>query len=371
MAINMYKLRPEILKFLENNKITNFTEVQNKVIPSILKNKSVMVESPTGTGKTFAFLLPNLTKIDTNLNKVQYIIFVPTRELGKQIYNVLQDIKEFMDFSVLSAVGGEDIKRQFNKANNGSQVIVATPDRFQRLINETKVDLKDVKFISIDEVDMILQFGFMPSITEALENRIPPNQVFSMFSATFSIELQNWVAKVVKGGASRVRITASEEEKVNYTVKYDDGRIDEKLVNLIKSDKFNPFFSLIFCKKNEETIKVWQILKDEGIKNIAYLNKDMPQREINQIIKKINNMELEYLVATDKLARGMDFPGVSHIVNYTLPTDLSYYKHRIGRTDREGGTQGTVFTLFTDNDQDRMSVISKKFNIKWEKLKLK
>lgn len=367
MAINMYNLKPEVIKFLNKKNINEFTEVQHKVIPSLMKNKSVMVESPTGTGKTFAFLLPNVTNIDIDIKKIQYVIFVPTRELGKQIYNVLQEMRKYVDFTVLSAVGGEDIKRQFNKANNGAQIIVATPDRFQRLINETKVDLKSVKYISVDEIDMILQFGFMPTISEILQNRMPNNIVFSMFSATFNIELQNWVSKVVKGKFAKIKIKAREKQKINYTVKYDDGRIEEKLISLIKSDKFNPFFSLIFCKKNEETIKVYQNLKRESIKNVAFLNKDMSQREINQIIKKINNMDLEYLVATDKLARGMDFPGVSHIINYTLPTDLSYYKHRIGRTNRESGTQGKVFTLFSDNDQEKMSAISRKFNIIWKK----
>ena len=371
MAINTFNLKPELIEYLENKGFSNFTEVQNKVIPSLLKRKQVFVESPTGTGKTLSFLLPNISNIDLEVKEIQYIVFVPTRELGKQISNVIKEIRSFMpELKHVDILGGEDSKRQAESLAKGQHIVVATPNRFERVINENKVNLQNVRYITIDEVDMVLGFDLMQPITTMVEERFPTSLTWSMFSATFSLPLQNWVKKYVRGSVSNIVIKGKEEDKVIYTLKFDDGHRDEKLLELVDSDYFNPFLSIIFCKTNEEVKHVYAMLKEHGIKQIAMLHRDMNQREINKVVKQIDNMDLVYLIATDKVARGMDFPGVSHVVNYTLPADLAYFKHRIGRTDRVGGAQGDVYVIFGDEDKQKLEILQKKNNISYEKKRL-
>jgi superfamily II DNA/RNA helicase len=132
------------------------------------------VESPTGTGKTLAFLLPNISNIDIDNQALQYIVFVPTRELGKQIHNVMKELKEYLPFTSMQALGGDDHKRQADKLSR-AQVIVATPNRFERLINENKINLQSVKYITVDEIDMILGFDMMYVIEELAEKRFQNN----------------------------------------------------------------------------------------------------------------------------------------------------------------------------------------------------
>ena len=371
MAINTFNLKPELVEYLESKGFSDFTEVQNKVIPALLKDKQVFVESPTGTGKTLSFLLPNISNIDIDNMEVQYIVFVPTRELGKQISNVIKEIRAFVPgLKHVDILGGEDSKRQAESLSKGQHIVVATPNRLERVINENKVNLQNVKYITIDEVDMILGFDLMQPITTMVEERFPINIHWSMFSATFSLPLQNWVKKYVKGNVSNIVIKGKEEDKTILTLKFDDGHRDDKLLQLVDSDFFNPFLSIIFCKTNDEVKHVHNMLKDHGLKKIGMLHRDMNQREINKVVKQIDSMDLVYLIATDKVARGMDFPGVSHVVNYSLPADLNYFKHRIGRTDRVGGAQGDVYIIFGDEDKQKLDLLQKKNNIRYEKKRL-
>ena len=191
-----------------------------------------------------------------------------------------------------------------------------------------------------------------------------------MFSATFSLPLQNSIKRFVKGQVYNVIVKGKGELKEIFTIKFDDNQREDKLLDLLNSDIFNPFLSIIFCKTNDEAKKVHNLIKDNGYKKVGILNKDMNRREINKVVKRIENMDLVYLIATDKIARGMDFPGVSHIVNYSLPADLNYFKHRIGRTDREGGASGDVYLIFGDEDKQKLDLLQKKNNIKYKKVKV-
>jgi ATP-dependent RNA helicase CshB len=191
-----------------------------------------------------------------------------------------------------------------------------------------------------------------------------------MFSATFSLPLQNSIKKFVKGQVFNIIVKSTRKSKDILTLKFDDGRREDKLLDLLASDIFNPFLSIIFCKTNDEVKKLFATLKDKGYKQVGMLNKDMNQREINKVVKQIETMDLVYLIATDKVARGMDFPGVSHIVNYSLPADLNYFKHRIGRTDREGGASGDVYLIFGDSDKQKLDLLAKKNKITYIKTKV-
>ena len=170
MKIKELILKPELYDYLNSKKITTYFEVQEKVIPLLNKKKTVFVEAPTGTGKTLSFLLPLINNLDFEMEKLQVIIFSPTRELAKQIFNVLMEIKKFINFSALLASGGEEKEDQLNKMIRGTQVIVATPPRLEKLFSINSVSLTEIKYLIIDEADMCLEFGFFEYINQFAKN---------------------------------------------------------------------------------------------------------------------------------------------------------------------------------------------------------
>jgi len=270
------------------------------------------------------------------------------------------------------AIGGEDIKRQAEKFVKRPQIVIATPDRLAKLMNDTPIPTEHINTITIDEADMILDFGFMNDIDDFVARRIRGEVNFSLFSATLPIPLQNFIKRNIKGEVENILIKKEDEEQIIEMVKAHDGDRDQTLIEIINSDKFNPFLCLIFAKTNDEVRYVYQNLRNSGVKQIAAFHSDLSPREKNRIIKGIQSMDIIYLVTTDLIARGMDFPGVSHVLNYTLPADLSYYRHRIGRTNRgKGLNNGRVIDIYTDQDTHRYKEIESKNDfIKLEKTRM-
>lgn len=373
MDIKLFNLKIEIEKYLESKKFSNFLPVQEKSIPQLIKRKSLFIEAPTGTGKTLSFLIPILSNLDFENKSIQAMIIAPTRELATQIHNVLKEIKAFYNkeiFSVL-AIGGEDFNDQVRKINNGTQIIVGTADRISNLKAESKMILTDLKYLIIDEVDMILNFGSFEEVQNIVEN-ISEKTTLGFFSASFPIEIQNYIKKLFNKEIDNIIIkNKDDDELISFYIKAFDGNKLYTLKKLINSDTFNAYFCLIFAKSNEEVEKLYKALKDMKLKDIGYFTSNLSQRERNRLLKQVNNGELVYLVTTDLMSRGMDFPGVTHIVNYSLPIDLTYYKHRVGRTNRNS-VKGNIYDIYVDSDVSRYNEISKKNpNIKFKKETIK
>ncbi len=372
MDIKLFNLSNEIKNYLENKKFSIFLPVQSKVIPQLIAGKDSFVEAPTGTGKTLAFLIPILEKLDKNINETQAIILTPTRELATQINNVLKEIKEFYDNEIKStlAIGGQDFNDQLRKLKNGSQIIIGTPDRVMSLRKEYKNPLNNLQYLIVDEVDMVLNFGSFSEI-EILSEDIGNETTLGFFSASFPIEIQNYVKKFFSKSINNIVIKdKSDSELISHFIKAHDNNKIKTLIKLVKLDTFNPYFCLIFAKTNEEVGLIYKELKLNGIKKISSFHSSLSQRERNRLLKNINNSELIYLVTTDLMSRGMDFPGVTHIINYSLPVDLTYFKHRVGRTNRNS-VKGNIYDIYVDSDLIRYNEISKKnLNITFEKVKL-
>lgn len=373
MDTKSFNLKREIVEYLESKNFSKFLPVQEQTIPQLIKGKDSFVEAPTGTGKTLAFLIPILNNLNTVSLKTQAIILAPTRELATQIHNVLKEIKPFFKEEIKSvlAIGGMDFNDQLRKIVNGTHIIIGTPDRVNSLRNETSHELKYLQYLVIDEVDMILNFGSFEDVGILADN-IPSSSTLSFFSASFPIETQNFIKKLFNKEVQNVIIKNKEDDELfSHFIKAFDGNKLQTLKELLNSDKFNPYFSLIFAKTNEEVEQIYKELKNSGIKEIGIFHSQLGQRERNRLLKSINNSELVYLVTTDLMSRGMDFPGVTHIVNYSLPVDLTYYKHRVGRTNRNT-VKGNVYDIYVDSDIARYNEISKKNpNIKFVKTKLK
>ncbi len=360
MDIKQFKIDPQLILYLENKGISNYMPIQDKVIPLLLKDKQVIVEAPTGTGKTLAFLLPIISKLNLENKNVQAIIAVPTRELAKQIWNVIQEIKKYQNnFTTLLAIGGEDINRQLLKWSRMPQLIITTPERLTKLMVLNSIKLTNLKYLIIDEADMMLDFGFMEELEQFVEKNVSKNKlIYGLFSATLPLEVQNFIKKRIHGEVKNIQIIQEEQLKINL-IKAHNNEKEKVLINLLEADIFNPFFALIFAKSNEEVKNVYAFLKNKGLKNLDYFTSDLSQRERNRVLKSINNLETIYLVTTDLIARGMDFPGVSHVINFSYPNDLSYYRHRIGRTNRNN-INGSIYDIYEDKDKDKIEIIKNK-----------
>ncbi len=363
----------EIINYIESKGFKKLLPVQEQSIPQLNKRRSSFVEAPTGTGKTLSFLIPILNNLDIDLAKTQAVIITPTRELAVQINNVLKEIKPFFDKEINStlAIGGEEFEDQQRKLRNGSHIVIGTADRIISLRSKTQHEINELKYLVIDEVDMILNFGGFVEI-ESFAKEIPSSTTLSFFSASFPLETQNMIKKMFGKEVQNIIIKDKEDDELeSQFIKAFDNDKMKTLQDLLKSNTFNPYFALIFAKTNEEVELVYKQLKNAGIKEIGAFHSGLAQRERNRLLKQINNSELVYLVTTDLMSRGMDFPGVTHIVNYSLPVDLTYYKHRIGRTNRNN-VKGNIYDIYVDGEMARYREVAKKNpNINFIKTKVK
>lgn len=360
MDTKSYKLSEEILKYLESKNIKSFLPVQESGIPHLLNYKDSFIEAPTGTGKTLTFLIPIIENINVNSSNTQALILTPTKELAIQINNVLNEIKEFLKTEIKStlAIGGNDFNDQLRKINNGTQIIIGTAERVSSLYKKTQINLSELKYFVIDEIDMFMNFGSLDN--NLIIKEIPYKSTLAFFSASFPIEMQNYVKKIFNKEIKNIIIKNKEDDilESKFIKAYDENKI-ETLYNLINSPKFNPYFALIFAKTNDEVKDIYSYLKNKGTQNISMFQSELGNRDRKRLLKSINNSEIVYLITTDLMSRGMDFPGVTHIVNYSLPVDLTYYKHRIGRTNRNS-VKGNIYDIYIDSDVRRYKEIAKK-----------
>ncbi len=365
MDIKQFNLTPEIKNYLDSKKISNFFDVQVKIIPKLRRNKNVIVESPTGSGKTLSFLIPIIEKLDLNDDGLEAIIFTPTRELATQIFNVIKEINEFIKFKSSLIIGGKEIEKQKEDLNKKKpKIIVATPERFDKLMKETKINLDNIRTIVVDEADMMVDFGFL-EIIDSFKNKLTKNKInFAIFSASIPEHIQNWIRKsLIKNETEILKIKNEKKIDVNVIKTY-SGEKYKKLKQLIQSDSFNPYFAIIFVKTNNEVESLYKKLKEEvNLKNLQYFSSNLTQRQRNKLLKSIHNNEVVYLITTDLISRGMDFEFVSHIVNYELPVDLEYYRHRIGRTNRGNfDSIGLIYDLQTPEEKDKYLKLQKRNN---------
>ncbi len=362
MDIKQFNLNPKIEEYLEFKKINEFFDVQTKIIPKLRKNKNVIVESPTGSGKTLSFLIPIIENLELDNSNLEAIIFAPTRELATQIHKVIKEINNFVSFKSALIIGGEEFDKQKDKLNKNPKIIVATPERFNKLIGEMKINFDFLKTIVIDEADMMVDFGFL-EIVDSFKNKLNKNKItFAIFSASIPDHIQNWIRKsLIKEETEIFRIKNDKKIDVNVIKTY-SGEKYRKLTELIQSDWFNPYFSIIFVKTNNEVESLYRKLKEElNLKNLQYFSSNLTQRQRNKLLKSIHNNEVVYLITTDLISRGMDFEFVSHIVNYELPVDLEYYRHRIGRTNRGNfDTVGLIYDLQTPEEVEKYTKLQKK-----------
>lgn len=365
-------ISPKIIRALEDNHIASPTEIQEKSIPHGLsiRKSHVIGQAKTGSGKTLAFAIPIIEKIDLKNRHIQAVILVPTRELCKQNASVFRSITTYKKVKIVEVYGGASIRLQIEQIKNGGQVLVATPGRLIDLVRQGEVNFKCVNFVALDEADRMLDMGFFPDIRflllDAMRNVSP--RLF-LFSATLLEEIKKLIYKFTKNDTvheidvSKDSLTVENCDQYAY---YVDKNKFWNFVKILNNEL--PEFSIIFTKTKRKTQELCRRLNAELGLNFnlkaGFIHGDLTQAKREETVAKFREHKLNCLVATNVLARGLDFPKVSHVFNYDLPRDPEDYVHRIGRTARTAGIEknvdnGKAVSIVAMNQRELMFKIEK------------
>lgn len=340
--------------------------VQEKVIPHLLSEEGdVVALAQTGTGKTAAFGLPVLQRVDASSRDTQALILSPTRELCLQIASDLADFSKYLpDVRVLPVYGGSSIESQIRSLREGVQIIVATPGRLIDLIKRKVVKLEHVHTVILDEADEMLNMGFLDSINEILEH-VPDDRKMLMFSATMPNEIARIAKKYMKDPQEFVVGTRNEgAENVKHVYYMVNAR--DKYLALKRIADNNPnIYAIIFCRTRRDTQEIADHLIQDGY-NADALHGDLSQQQRDIVMKKFRDRVLSLLVATDVAARGLDVDDLTHVINYGLPDDTAVYTHRSGRTGRAGKT-GVSIAIIHSREKGKLKEIERIIGKKFER----
>lgn len=332
--------------------------VQEKVIPHLLGQEGdVVALAQTGTGKTAAFGLPVLQRIDVERHVPQALILSPTRELCLQIASDLVDFSKYIPgLSVLPVYGGSSIQSQIHALRQGVQIIVATPGRLIDLINRGVVKLDDVHTVILDEADEMLNMGFVDSINEILEH-VPSDRKMLMFSATMPAEIAKIAKRFMHDPVEFVVGTRNEGATNVRHIYYMVHARDKYLALKRIADNSPNIYAIIFCRTRRDTQEVAENLIRDGY-NADALHGDLSQQQRDMVMKKFRDRVVTLLVATDVAARGLDVDDLTHVINYGLPEDTAVYTHRSGRTGRAGKT-GVSIAIIHSRERGKLREIER------------
>ena len=327
------------------------TPIQELIIPKAISGESLIGKSATGTGKTHAFLLPILQKLDVNDKNVQALIISPTRELATQLYDEVLKITKFNeDIEVKLYVGGTNRENEIEwLSKKQPQIVVSTIGKLKDLaVKENILKIYTTKMVVIDEADMVFESSEMEEI-DSIFALFEDSVQTLVFSATISKQLSAFLNKYLQKSAmydlSEKKISKETIEHIFIPAK--NKNKFELLYSLLQT--FTPYLVLIFANTKEKVLEIAKFLASRGL-NVTTLSGDLEARERKQVLKRIKDGKVQYVVASDLAARGMDIVGVSHVINFELPKDIDFYTHRTGRTARYDGTgQSISFYEFSDD----------------------
>ncbi len=345
-----------ILRGVREMGFDGFTPIQEQTIPSLLLGEDIIGQAQTGTGKTAAFGIPLLQKVDPELRKLQCVILCPTRELAIQAAEELRRIAKYLQgVKILPVYGGQEIGKQINGLR-GVQVIVGTPGRVMDHMRRHTLKLKDVKMVVLDEADEMLNMGFREDM-ELILGQIPGEHQTALFSATMPKPILEITGQFQKD-ARLIRVAAKEltiplVSQRYYRVKRQDK--DAACIRLL--EYYQPSLCLIFCNTKVKVDELTEIVNAAGF-NAEGLHGDMSQHQRDTVMRRFRSGSTKVLIATDVAARGIDVDNVEAVINYDIPQDIEYYVHRIGRTGRAGKT-GRSFTFASASELYRIREIER------------
>jgi ATP-dependent RNA helicase DeaD len=341
-------LRAELVQLLSTNRITEPTPIQYQTIPVLLSGKDVIAQAQTGTGKTLAFLLPIMQKLNTSEKYVQALIITPTRELALQITQVAKMLAHESGANILAAYGGQDVELQKRRLKDSIHIVIGTPGRLLDHIKRKSVNFTRIKTLVLDEADQMLDMGFLRDVEQIIHHTARQRQTL-LCSATMPKAIAALSDRYltspshIQAASKSVTLEKIRQLAVETT---DEAKFDT-LCSLI--DEHKPFMAIIFCRTKRRAHKLNKDLKERGYASDE-LHGDLTQGKREQAMRSFRETKTQFLVATDVAARGLDVDGITHIFNFDMPRDAEGYIHRIGRTGR-AGKDGFAITFITRGDR--------------------
>lgn len=328
---------PEMIRGLEELGIITPTEVQSKVIPFLLTDGSDLIaQAQTGTGKTAAFGLPLLTKMNPKHRDIQGLVLAPTRELAKQIGKQLFRFTKYTEKIFIEVLtGGDNIDRQTDALKRPTHIIVATPGRLLDLIERDALTLEFVRYVVLDEADEMLSMGFKKQLTEILKLAAMRRSTW-LFSATFPGAMQDLIKGCMSATAQRIQIDQANVVNRDIDHRYVICNRDKKTAFIFDFlQRQNDRRGIIFCRTKAGAMELCDELAGLGLP-VAVLQGDLMQKERDKVMRAFKKQRVQFVVATDVAARGIDVAELSFVIHHQLPEQLEYYTHRSGRTARAG-----------------------------------
>lgn len=360
------RLKPAFKDLWKKSGFNELTAVQEKAIPLIIEGRDMIVQSPTGTGKTLAYLLPALDRIDETKQMTQAIILAPSRELVMQIHQEVQNWSLGSQITSAALVGGANIKRQIDRLKKKPHILTGTPGRILELIRMKKLKMHEVKMVVLDEGDQLLKKENLDTVRTIVKSTLNDRQLL-LFSAT-RLEDPDQVKAMI--GRDPEMLTAEKSVSVPTSIEhyYMLCELREKTKLLGKLAKMDGMKGLVFIRSVGNMNVIADKLQFEGVK-VELLHSDLGKQERESALKRLQSGEINILLATDIAARGIDVIGLNHVIQYDLAEDAAQYVHRAGRTGRMGAA-GTVVSLVNPRDERELKKYAKELGVSIERKRL-
>ncbi len=361
-------LTPEVMKGIEELGFTELFPIQAQAMIPLLEGKDVIGQAQTGTGKTAAFGIPMVERVDPKNKRVQGLVLAPTRELAIQVAQRISKFSKYTNVKVLPVYGGESINRQIRALQRGVHIVVGTPGRTIDHIRRGTLNLSSTKVIVLDEADRMLDMGFIDDINYIL-SKVPKDRQLSLFSATIDKSVMNVCHRYMKN-PEKILVSKDEialEQLNQYYMVVNPRNKLGYLLTMLKTN--NVAKSIIFCNTRRGTDWLARKLRSHRY-SAEPMHAGFTQAQRDRVSNAFRNGRFDFLVATDVAARGLDIQGITHIINYDVPVEATVYFHRIGRTARNGG-EGTAITLVGYGEMSELSKIKNLTNTHIEELEAK
>lgn len=355
-TFNEFGLEPKIVRAVTEMGFEEATPIQEKAIPLAMEGRDLIGQAQTGTGKTAAFGLPLIHKIDVSEDRIVALIMCPTRELAIQVAEEISKLGRFKGIRSLPIYGGQDIVKQIRALKKRPQIIIGTPGRLLDHINRKTIKLDDVQTVILDEADEMLDMGFMEDIQSIL-SLVPETRHTMLFSATMPPNIQKLAQQFLKN-PEHVSVIPKQVSAPLIQQSYIEVQEKAKFDALCRLvDMEAPELAIIFGRTKRRVDELSEALQKRGY-TAEGLHGDLSQNQRDNVMRKFRDGSIDILVATDVAARGLDVSGVTHVINFDLPQDPESYVHRIGRTGR-AGKEGTSYTFVTPREIDHLHLIER------------